>query len=78
MIPGALFSHHTSPAREAAIAQADAAEREALRKLAELRAAFEGQEHPKFEAVALPLPPQHSTTHTDGNRATRRARMRRR
>jgi len=72
MIPGALFSHHTGPAREAAIAQADAAEREALRKLAELRAALEG--HPKTEAVAWPR--QHSTAHPDGNRASRRARMR--
>lgn len=56
MIPGARFAHLTGASLAAALAQADSAERDTLRKLAELRAAFEGQEHPKFEAVTVAAP----------------------
>lgn len=58
MIPGAQFDHLHGAAREAAIAQADAFERDAMRRLAEMRAAFEG--HPKLildESSVINKPP---------------------
>lgn len=76
MIPGARFAHLTGASLAAALAQADSAERDTLRKLAELRAAFEGQEHPKFEAVTVAAPAPAAANAVPLNRAARRRGLR--
>lgn len=76
MIPIDRFAHLTGAAREAALAQADATEREQLRRIAELRAVVESLPE-KFRPA--PEIPERTAAgfavakHRGPNRAERRA-----